>query len=116
MSSVGYPIVDGKTIQQYAQFGERHGNHLATIGIMAHELGHLMFSLPDLYDTDGSSEGIGAFDLMGSGSWGAASETNNGSYPTQLSAWSKEYLSWGTVNTVSSDQSVSFPKTDGNPS
>ncbi|HEY4481878.1 MAG TPA: M6 family metalloprotease domain-containing protein, partial [Candidatus Brocadiaceae bacterium] len=119
MSSVGNPIVDGKEIQQYAQFGERHGNHLATIGIMAHELGHLMFSLPDLYDTNmlnGSSEGIGAFDLMGSGSWGAASGTNDGSYPTQLSAWSKEYLSWGTVNVISSDQSVSFPKTDGNSS
>src|SRR3990172_7825674 len=62
MSSVGNPIVDGKEIQQYAQFGERHGNRLATIGIMAHELGHLMFSLPDLYDTDvsnGDSAGVG---------------------------------------------------------
>src|SRR3990172_3861778 len=119
MSLVGYPSVDGKTIHQYAQFGERHGDHLATIGIMAHELGHLMFSLPDLYDTNvfnGDSEGIGAFDLMGSGSWGSGAASQPGSSPTQLSAWSKEYLSWGTVNVISSDQSASFPKTDGNSS
>ncbi|MFN3531661.1 MAG: M6 family metalloprotease domain-containing protein [Candidatus Brocadia sp.] len=89
MYSVGYPIVDGKTIQQYAQFGEKHGDHLATFGVMAHELGHLMFTLPDLYDTDtsnGDSFGIGYFDLMGAGSWGAAFGANPGSSPTQLSA------------------------------
>lgn len=117
MYSVGYPIVDGKTIQQYAQFGEKHGDHLATFGVMAHELGHLMFALPDLYDTDtgnGDSFGIGYFDLMGAGSWGAALGANPGSSPTQLSAWSKEYLSWVEVNTVTSTQTVSFPNTDGN--
>lgn len=117
MYGVGYPIVDGKTIQQYAQFGEKHGDHLATFGVMAHELGHLMFTLPDLYDTDtsnGGSFGIGYFDLMGAGSWGAAFGANPGSSPTQLSAWSKEYLSWGEVNTVPSTQMVSFPNADGN--
>lgn len=46
----------------YAAFGEKHfdaatGND-ATIGIIAHELGHAVFGLPDLYDTDGSSAGI----------------------------------------------------------
>src|SRR3990167_7046620 len=45
MYEVGYPSVDGKTIQAYAEFGEKHGDHLATFGVMAHELGHLMFSL-----------------------------------------------------------------------
>jgi len=29
------------------------------IGVCAHELGHLLFGFPDLYDTDSSSEGIG---------------------------------------------------------
>ncbi|MFN3533588.1 MAG: M6 family metalloprotease domain-containing protein [Candidatus Brocadia sp.] len=117
MIGVGYPFVDGKTIRRYAQFGERHGNHLATFGVIAHELGHLMFSLPDLYDTDasnGDSEGIGYFDLMGSGSWGAAFGADAGSSPTLLSAWSKEYLSWGTVSNLSINQFVSFPKADGN--
>ncbi len=53
----GLPILDGKTIGDYynggnyAQFGERHGTHQATIGIMAHEFGHVI-NWPDLYDTD----------------------------------------------------------------
>lgn len=122
MNGVGYPVVDGKTIQVYAQFGEIHYHttvaaHLATFGVMAHELGHLMFSLPDLYDTNksnGDSYGVGFFDLMGSGNWGGMSGADAGSSPTQLSAWSKEYLSWGNVTTISSNQLASFPKTDGN--
>ncbi|MCF6157754.1 MAG: M6 family metalloprotease domain-containing protein [wastewater metagenome] len=117
MRNVGFPVVDGETIELYAQFGEKHGNHLATFGVMAHELGHLMFTLPDLYDTDlsnGDSMGVGAFDLMGTGSWGARPDADSGSSPTQLSAWSKEYLSWGTVNTISFQGQVSFPKSDGN--
>jgi immune inhibitor A len=39
------------------------------IGVCAHELGHLIFGWPDLYDTDGSSEGLGNWCLMGGGSW-----------------------------------------------
>ena len=33
----------------------------------AHELGHLLFGFPDLYDTDYSSEGIGNWCLMAGG-------------------------------------------------
>jgi M6 family metalloprotease-like protein len=112
---IAYPSVDGKVIENYAQIGERHDDHLATIGIMAHELGHVMFSLPDLYDTDtsnGDSEGVGCFDLMASGNWGSKAGEYEGSFPTQLSAWSKEYLSWGTITEISSSQTVSFPKSD----
>ena len=59
----------------FSQFGERHGSSSsdtwdATIGVMAHELGHAYFDLPDLYDTSAIGEGIGAFGLMGGGSWG----------------------------------------------
>ena len=42
---------------------------MATIGIMAHEFGHDI-NWPDLYDVDGTSEGIGEFSLMSGGSWG----------------------------------------------
>ena len=53
----------------YSQFGELHGFSAgiswdATIGVMAHELGHAYFDLPDLYDTTEASSGIGAFGLM----------------------------------------------------
>jgi M6 family metalloprotease-like protein len=41
----------------------------AKIGVCAHELGHLLFGFPDLYDVDDSSEGIGSWCLMAAGSW-----------------------------------------------
>jgi len=75
----------------YTQQGELHGTHTATIGILCHELGHDL-GLPDLYDTDSSSEGIGGYGVMGSGSWGAGFLEYSGASPTHMSAWSKEYL------------------------
>ena len=39
------------------------------LGVCAHELGHLLFGFPDLYDTDYSSEGLGEWCLMAGGSW-----------------------------------------------
>ena len=45
------------------------------IGVCAHELGHLLFGFPDLYDTDNSSEGIGNWCLMAGGSWGGGGDT-----------------------------------------
>ncbi|MDE0787377.1 MAG: hypothetical protein OSB06_01745, partial [SAR324 cluster bacterium] len=50
----------------FSQFGERQGSSStntwdATIGVMAHELGHAYFGLPDLYDTSETGAGIGAF-------------------------------------------------------
>ncbi|NIN34446.1 MAG: hypothetical protein GTO60_04870, partial [Gammaproteobacteria bacterium] len=79
----------------YAQFGEIHSDHQATMGIMVHELGHLIFSLPDLYDTDGSSEGIGGFGVMAAGSWGKAStDTYSGQTPVLPCAWSRYNLGW----------------------
>ena len=82
----------------YSQFGERQGssssnNWDATIGVMAHELGHAFFILPDLYDTSAIGAGIGYFGLMGSGSWGKKSSSEkNGATPVHLSAWSKEKI------------------------
>ena len=68
-------MLDGKIVgQTYAQFGEWHcagslsSGHAATIGVMVHELGHDI-GLPDLYDTDDSSAGIGDWSVMASGSW-----------------------------------------------
>ncbi|HEX7119186.1 MAG TPA: M6 family metalloprotease domain-containing protein [Longimicrobiales bacterium] len=60
------------------------------IGVLAHETGHAL-GLPDLYDYDGSSQGIGAWGLMGTGSH---SERYS---PAHLSAWSKEQLGWVRV-------------------
>ncbi len=63
------------------------------IGVCAHELGHLLFGFPDLYDTDNSSEGIGNWCLMASGSWGGG-----GNAPTHPSAWCKANQGWVQVD------------------
>ncbi len=88
------PTLDGYSIgecgyQGYSTFGERQGNHDATIGVIAHELGHAIFCLPDLYDYSGNSSGIGNWGLMSGGSWGRKNGENGGATPTHLMAWSK---------------------------
>jgi immune inhibitor A len=78
-----------------------------TVGVFAHEFGHIL-GLPDLYDTDYSTNGIGVFDLMGAGSWGRADQRDQpGSSPTHLCAWSKYQLGF-VVPTVL--DRVSMPK------
>ncbi len=90
----------------YSKFGERQGsspsnNWDATIGVMAHELGHAFFILPDLYDTSAIGSGIGYFGLMGSGSWGYKSlSEKSGATPVHLSAWSKEKIGACVPQTV----------------
>lgn len=80
---------DGVGLSSYAMFGEKHQDHLATIGIISHEMAHLLFSLPDLYDRQGDSNGIGRWGLMGLGSWNR-DRGESGSSPAHMLAWSKE--------------------------
>jgi len=68
------------------------------IGVCAHELGHLLFGWPDLYDTDDSSSGLGNWCLMAGGSW-----NGNGDIPAHPSAWCKASQDWvTTVNRTTS--------------
>ena len=60
-----------------------------------HELGHLLFGFPDLYDTDYSSEGIGNWCLMSGGSW-----LGGGEIPAHPSAWCKVQQGWAAVEEV----------------
>ena len=107
LDGVGAPTVDGVIVGAYhsgkggyAQFGEIHQStasdkHKASMGIMVHELGHLIFGLPDLYDTDYSSSGVGAFCVMAGGSWGkATSDKYSGQRPVLPSAWIKYNRGW----------------------
>jgi immune inhibitor A len=64
----------------------------ARLGVCAHELGHLLFGWGDLYDADNTSEGIGNWCLMASGSWGLG-----GDRPTHPSAWCKATQGWINV-------------------
>ena len=79
---------------------------IQTIGVFAHEYGHAL-GLPDLYDTDGSSEGIGSWGLMASGSWNRVDRS--GDSPAHLSAWSKYQLGWvspAMVNTTLTNEPI----------
>ena len=99
---VELPSLDGTLIgsyyQQsyYAQIGEIHGTgtdqHRATLGPLAHEFGHLL-NWPDLYDIDGSSEGVGRWSIMGSGGWNQVG-SYSGDMPSHPDAWSKWYQGW----------------------
>jgi immune inhibitor A len=75
----------------------------AKLGVSAHELGHLLFGFPDLYDIDGSSEGVGNWCLMAGGSWNAGGDT-----PAHPSAWCKVQQGWATLTNVTSSQTLSI--------
>src|SRR5256712_3836672 len=62
------------------------------LGVSVHEFGHDL-GLPDLYDTDYSSDGAGIWDVMSEGAWNGAPR---GSSPPMFSAWSKIRLGWLT--------------------
>ena len=57
------------------------------IGTAAHEFGHAL-GLPDLYDTEGPTEGIGEWGLMGSGNFTSPLS------PSRMEAWSLNELGW----------------------
>ncbi len=73
------------------QFDNVYVKHFIIVSVRSpvatavHETGH-DFGLPDLYDEDYSSMGVGGWDLMGLG--------NTADPPVDFSAWSKERLGW----------------------
>jgi len=77
--------VEDYIIQPAVSAGSTGG--LIEIGVFSHEFGHAL-GLPDLYDTDYSSDGVGSWCLMASGSWSTPSS------PVHFSAWCKEMLGW----------------------
>ncbi len=104
------PQLDGTTLMscanesKYAVFGELHditNPHQATIGIIAHEISHATWDLPDLYNTTGKNGGIGYFGLMGAGMWGQKNSTEYpGTTPVHMTAWTKYFIGWTTPQIV----------------
>ncbi|MBO0933260.1 M6 family metalloprotease domain-containing protein [Fibrella aquatilis] len=92
---------DGKTIYAYLTVPEN-----CRLGVCAHELGHLLFGFPDLYDGDYSSEGIGNWCLMSGGSWNGSTP---GDRPAHPSAWCKVKQGWVTVVNQTTNAAVSLP-------
>lgn len=98
LSYAGLSVVyDGKTVGPYIIMPEKYNSSHIEIGVFCHEYGHAL-GLPDLYDTDNSSEGVGNYCLMGAGSWGG-----NGSspeLPVHMSPWCKKQKGWMTFDTI----------------
>ncbi|MEA4882459.1 MAG: M6 family metalloprotease domain-containing protein [Clostridia bacterium] len=94
-AGVGVVYADGVWIDSYAIQPERTATGMTTMGVFAHEFGHAL-GLPDLYDTDSSSEGVGDWCLMAGGNWNRTSQP--GDTPAHMSAWCKWRLGW--VNPV----------------
>lgn len=78
-------------INDYIIQPETFGTGISTVGVFAHEYGHAL-GLPDLYDTDNTSQGIGNWSLMAGGSWNGVSR--GGDRPAHLDPWSRYALGW----------------------
>lgn len=102
---------DGVQIDRYACSPEHRGasgNSITYIGVICHELGHVL-GAPDYYDTNyesgGSYEGTGNWDLMASGSW-----NNSGRTPAHPNPRIKVYTyQWASVTILSVAQTVILP-------
>jgi len=76
-------------------------SEIMPIGTVAHETGH-SFGLPDLYDTQGTSEGVGQWSLMGSGNFTSPNS------PARMDAWSLNQLGWITLTPLTSNGTYRF--------
>ena len=107
-STVNQPNVDSVIVDEYCTEPE-DGN----IGVFCHEVGHLVFGLPDLYDYDDPPEhsrGLGTWSLMAAGSW-----LNGGNTPSHPDAYCKIEAGFLTPQVPDTNLvSVSLPQVESN--
>ncbi|NIR47424.1 M6 family metalloprotease domain-containing protein [candidate division KSB1 bacterium] len=96
-ASIQTRVLDDVAVSEYTLEPEN-----GSIGVFCHEFGHAL-GLPDLYDTDGSSEGIGEWGLMGGGGWCHREGDPLGTSPAHFTAWSKSRLGWLEPTTVNAN-------------
>ena len=94
-------LKDGVYVSSYTiqpEFWQTPGD--MTIGVYAHELGH-GFGLPDLYDTDYSSRGVGKWCLMSYGSWNGPN--GKGGSPSHPCAWCLSQMGFATPTNITAN-------------
>ena len=105
-NTVNVPYVDSVYAWSYSTEPED-----GRIGVFSHEAGHAIFGLPDLYDYDYDSEGVGLWSLMSTGSW-----NNSGRSPAHMDAYCKIASGFVTPQVVTNNQdSVLIPNVTYNP-
>lgn len=108
--------MDGVEIQDFHTEPEQYGFDsdpgswsMGRIGVICHETGHFI-GLPDLYDRDGGSKGVGDFCLMGGGGW------NGGQFlPAHMSAWCKWSLGFLTPATIVAEGTYALQDAETHP-
>ncbi|MFO8062600.1 MAG: M6 family metalloprotease domain-containing protein [bacterium] len=97
--SISSQLRDGVYISSYSMEPQD-----GKIGVFCHEFGHVL-GLPDLYDTDYSSEGIGDWGVMSGGSWGYKSTQDmGGTHPVHFCGPFKYALGW--VSPITPDENL----------
>jgi immune inhibitor A len=99
-------LVDGVWVTEYSmepEYWSSPGD--MTCGVYVHELGHV-FGLPDFYDYDYDSRGLGSWTVMAGGSWNG----NRGNSPAHLDAFSRVFLGFTTaINVTANLTAAPFP-------
>jgi len=108
----GFIEINGYVLQT-SEKGDGTLDEFRGIGVFVHEYGHKL-GLPDQYDDDYTSNGVGRWCLMGYGSGGAQGNNITGHRPTHLCAWCKADLGWVIPTVVSGTESVSIPPVETN--
>jgi immune inhibitor A len=117
----GYETNDGVAINNYAMMpevggdltgytGSVYGPFPPTVGVYAHEYGHVL-GLPDQYDYGYESSGTGIYSPMAGGSWNQwpAEWIFAGNSPSFLDAWSRYRLGFVHPIEITSSASISLP-------
>ncbi|UCD17568.1 MAG: M6 family metalloprotease domain-containing protein [Candidatus Zixiibacteriota bacterium] len=107
--------LDNVWVDAYTQEPEESGisGTISPIGVFAHEYGHFI-GFPDLYDIDGepaTSDGLGRWSLMASGSYNGGSRI-----PAHLDAWCKSYVGFvQPIEVVDNLVDVVIPQAETDP-
>ncbi len=92
-------LATNELIYEYPQSGGKGNDHLAGIGVFAHELCHVL-GLPDVYNTLNNT---GDDDALAMDYWSlmdAGEHWQNGYAPVGLTAYERNFLGWLDITTI----------------